>query len=142
LSRSADTRAYADPQEETRRRDFSATSSPGVAWKDVRADPRRSRRASTPNRHGLYVRHPDVVRCGVASNEDLVLTAVSPDQSQGFSVGNDTGLFASMRQSHVDQNDLWGLEVTFGPAAKMGGPVPYTIRCTNGNGTSLADILP
>jgi hypothetical protein len=129
----------ADPQEETRRRDFSAMSSPGKTFELIPAAPGLP---APSNLHGLYVRHPDVVRCGVASTEDLVLTAVSPDRTQRFSVGNDTGLFASMAQSHVDQNDLWGLEVTFGPAASMSGPVAYSIRCTSGNGTSLADILP
>jgi hypothetical protein len=133
------TAQVANPQEETRRRDFSAMSSPGKTFELIPTAPGTP---NTPNLHGLYVRHPDVVRCGVASGEDLVLTAVSPDRSQSFSVGNDTGLFAAMAQSHVDQNDLWGLEVSFGPAATMSGPVAYSIRCTSGNGTSLADILP
>jgi hypothetical protein len=98
--------------------------------------------------HGLYVRHPDTVRCSVATDgpEELRIVAVSPDGNQRvtgtvpsrveFATGSPHGAVAD------GVSDLWGLEVDWpaGTTPPAGG-VPYRISCTSGNGTSLADLL-
>lgn len=127
-----------EPQEETRRRGIDVTLSiptfpPGMI---LTLDPSERKVV-----HGLYVRSPDYVNCIVGSSDQLVITAVAPNGS--FTVGgttNRTSMFATP-QSVQEPNDLWGLEVSWGPTAARTARVTYSISCASGNGTSLADYI-
>ena len=129
----------ADPREETRRRSMVATATPGVQLPGVTflIDP-----ATVRIRHGLYVRHPDVVKCTLRSTDAFIFTASSPDGAKHFSVAdNQTGEFAIDQNHYRGPSDLWSLEVFWSPNAARTQPVSYSISCLSGNGTSLADQL-
>lgn len=131
----------AEPADEVRRRAFTSSSSPGVGAFVMPAPP-----ANAVRRHGVYVRHPDVVRCtvgGVAG--DLAIVAVSPD-GQRISSGSFPGSveFATVGHATVANgvDELWGLEVDWAAGTAVPAfDVPYSIGCRSGNGTSLADLL-
>jgi hypothetical protein len=132
-----------DPTEETRRRSFLAGSTPNVgglgAGAPFHIDPTNTRVV-----HGIWVRHPDAVTCHVTAAADpLVLTAVSPDKSIQTASVAQTVSFGNVPHGTVNfgVNDLWGLEVSWDPAAAKAASVPYTIACESSNGTSLADEL-
>jgi hypothetical protein len=134
------TAQVADPQEETRRRSIRVEATPGVTapgWTFVLAPP-----ATSEVVHGLYVRHPDIVKCSVLSNHGLRIEAVPPD---GVSIGalGPVVEFATVPHAAVNggQADLWGLEISWAPGAAALAAAPYAIDCRSGNGTSLADQL-
>jgi hypothetical protein len=134
-----------EPQDETRRRQMTAYSTPGGLINGQRTtldfvlDP-----SVDKAQHGLYVRHPDILSCRVnALQEELILTAIAPDRSvMAGGNGSATSRFATITESHAAQNDLWGLEVSWHPSSARNVPVGYSLSCFSGNGTSLADLLP
>jgi len=128
-----------EPVDETRRREVAAFGGPAVGGFVLLATASR-------NLHGIYVRHLDRVTCNVASsvpNAGLVLTAFSPDGLQTIGgTSSSTGEFGGPGHAAVSggENDVWGLQVTFGGAPPAGYlHVDYRISCMSGNGTSLAD---
>jgi hypothetical protein len=134
-----------EPHDETRRRQMTASSTPGGLVNgqgttlDFVLDPSMDK-----GQHGLYVRHPDILSCRVSGiQEGLILTAIAPDRSVAAGgVSSETGRFATIAESHTGQNDLWGLEVSWHPSSARNVPVGYSLSCFSGNGTSLADLLP
>jgi hypothetical protein len=134
----------ADPSDEVRKRAFVASATPAQGPFLMLPPP-----ANRTQRHGVYVRHPDVVRCSVAIDvahpTGLEIVAVSPDGFQRIN-GPTPGTveFASFAHGTIANgvDELWGLEIDW-PAsgAPPAGSVPYRIGCTSGNGTSLADLL-
>jgi hypothetical protein len=128
----------AESRDETRKRIASAVSTPGVhpPMTEFTLAPGAMR-----NLHGLYVRRPDVVSCGVTSTDFLNLTAVAPDGTRFGGTSSMTGDFATIAQGTTGENDLWGLEVSWDPTVSPGPPATYSITCKSGNGTSLMDQL-
>jgi hypothetical protein len=132
----------ADPSDEVRKRAFMASSTPAGGPFLMLPPPLNRMQA-----HGVFVRHPDVVRCSVATDTpgaQLEIVAVSPDL-QRISGGSPSRVeFATFAHGTVANgvNELWGLEIDW-PAGSTPPPgsVPYRIGCTSGNGTSLADLL-
>lgn len=128
-----------ESRDETKKRIAFADSTPGVHPPGTTFT---LTAAAAVNRHGVYVRRPDVARCGVSSDSFLTLTAVSPDRSQTFNAGSSTGDFATLAQGTTGPNDLWGLEVAWAdPRPFPPGGATYSITCRSGNGTSLTDSL-
>jgi len=143
----------ADPQDEVRKREFTARETPARGPFLMLPPPFNAKQT-----HGLYVRHPDTVRCSVAIDVPpgapppgigLEIAAVSPDRVR---------ITSPMPSSMVDfatdvhgtvaggVSELWGLEVdwpppTTPPTPLPVGSVPYRISCVSGNGTSLGDLL-
>jgi hypothetical protein len=127
----------AEPQDEARRRQVGADSTPGLGG--FRLAPGQAKAV-----HGIYVRHPDRVACRVSSVGTMVITAVSPDQAQ--TIGGTSAVTPEFGNSPHGSvaggvDDLWGLEVSWGPGPQGPQPLPYSISCLSGNGTSLADRL-
>lgn len=137
----------ASPQDETRRRAFLATGTPAL-----RPFIMPGGSLATKQVHGVYVRHPDVVRCRVSMTPQkptdplLEIAAFSPDRvtTSGTSTSPDEVEFATEAHGAVNGGtaDLWGLEVAYSSGATAPpNSVPYSIFCSSGNGTSLADLL-
>lgn len=132
----------ANPQDEVRRRAFAATGTPAL-----RPFIMPGGTLASPQLHGVYVRHPDVVRCRVTthfSHPELEITAFSPDRVRTSGMSTTEVEFATEARGAVNGGtaDLWGLEVAYPPGTTpIPGSVPYTIACSSGNGTSLADLL-
>ena len=97
--------------------------------------------------HGLYVRHPDVVSCGVLPDDPsaaLVITAISPDGAQQITnQSSRTPDFGTDARGTVNAGvaDLWALQVEWAPGSSGFMGVTYRIDCRSGNGTSLADVV-
>ena len=134
----------ADPSDEVRKRAFVASATPAQGPFLMLPPPLNEKQ-----RHGVYIRHPDVVRCSVsidvAHPTGLEIVAVSPDGFQRLTGPTPGSVeFASFAHGTIANgvNELWGLEIDW-PAggAPPVGSVPYRIGCTSGNGTSLADLL-
>jgi hypothetical protein len=137
----------ASPQDEVRRRAFGATGTPAL-----RPFIMPGGSLATKQFHGVYVRHPDVVRCHVAmipqhpQDPLLEIAAFSPDRvtTSGTSTSREEVEFATDARGAVNGGtaDLWGLEVAY-PSGATPPPnsVPYSIFCSSGNGTSLADLM-
>jgi hypothetical protein len=128
----------AEPHEESRRRIVSVSQTLGVPFS---IDPAQKRIL-----HGIYVRHPDIVNCGVSPTTPgaLELTAVAPDRMTFFHDvirPQSTGEFATLGQVYQGGSDLWGLEVTWAGGMPGSAAESYSISCQSGNGTSLADRL-
>ena len=126
----------AEPQDEARRRRVSASSTPVMG--NFVLFPTQMR-----NAHGVYVRHPDRVKCSVSSAGTMVITAVSPDGLQSIGgTSATTPEFGNSPHGSVAAgvDDLWGLDVSWGPGPHTMA-LPYTITCASGNGTSLADLM-
>jgi hypothetical protein len=132
----------ADPADEVRARAFAASSTPAGGPFLMLPPPFNRRQA-----HGVFVRHPDVVRCSVGTGTpgaSLEIVAVSPDLQRISGASPGQVEFASIAHGTVANgvNELWGLEIDWPAGASVPtGSVPYTINCTSGNGTSLADLL-
>jgi hypothetical protein len=132
----------AEPRDDVRRRELSASMTPGRGPFLMLPPPDNRKQL-----HGIYVRQPDEVVCSVsqhASHPQLEIKAFSPDRvpiagSQPrqvtFGGGGNSTIAGGFRE-------LWGLEVDWpsGTTPPLQS-VPYTISCTSGNGTSLADLL-
>jgi hypothetical protein len=124
----------ANPQDEVRRRTIDTMSTPGSGAFVL---------AQGTAHHGIYVRHPDRFTCSVGGSAGLVITAVSPDGAMTVGgTGPKTPEVGFQPHSTLGNgvHDMWGLEITRGPGAAT-GPLPYSIHCDSGNGTSLADFL-
>lgn len=96
--------------------------------------------------HGVYLRHPDRVTCGVASddpNTPMRITAVAPDGTRFGGQGQRTPEFATVPHGSVSAggHEMWGLEIEWASGNIPVGFMPYTIDCRSGNGASLADLL-
>ena len=92
--------------------------------------------------HGLYVRHPDIVTCTVASKGSLDIAVVSPDG--GLSLPGSGGRspeFGMPLAGYQGESGIWGIEISWAMGADTSMPVTYKINCSSGNGTSLADDL-
>jgi hypothetical protein len=134
----------ASPQDEARRRAFAATGTPAL-----RPFIMPGGSLAAKQFHGVYVRHPDVVRCRVSthpSHPELEITAFSPDRvsTSGTSTSATEVEFATTPRGAVNGGtaDLWGLEVAYpSGTTPIAGSVPYGITCSSGNGTSLADLM-
>lgn len=147
----------ADPQDEVRRREFTARATPARGPFLMLPPPHNAKQT-----HGLYVRHPDTVRCSVAIDLppgappiglDLHIAAVSPDRVRTTSspLPSSSVDFATDAHGKVagGVSDMWGLEVDWPapppppalPPPLPVGSVPYRISCVSGNGTSLGDLL-
>ena len=130
----------AEPQEETRRRSISVTSTPEAqGGASFALAPGETRVV-----HGIFARHPDRLSCSVSASDALILTAVSPDRTLTFGgTTSQTGWFDAGPRGQIAAgfDDLWGLEVSWHPGAARTAPVNYTISCRSGNGVSLADEL-
>ncbi len=130
------------PQDELRRRVFTATGTPAL-----RPFLMPGGALATKQIHGVYVRHPDLVRCRVTthgSHPELSLTAFSPDRVAIPGPTVSEVEFATAPHGSVagGTSELWGLEVDYPPGTTpIPGSVPYWITCSSGNGTSLADLL-
>jgi hypothetical protein len=143
----------ADPQDEVRKREFTARATPARGPFLMLPPPFNAKQI-----HGLYVRHPDTVRCSVSIDPppgappmplSLEIAAVSPDRVRITSPTPSSSVdFATDVHGAVagGVSDLWGLEVdwpppTMPPTPLPPGSVPYRITCVSGNGTSLGDLL-
>jgi hypothetical protein len=132
----------ASPQDETRRRAFAATGTPAL-----RPFVMPPGSLATKQFHGVYVRHPDLVRCRVTTafpDPELEITAFSPDRVAVSGTTPSAVEFGMDPHGTVafGTSELWGLEVAYPPGtAPSPGSVPYSIACSSGNGTSLADLL-
>jgi hypothetical protein len=146
----------ADPQDEVRKRQFTARETPARGPFLMLPPPFNAKQT-----HGLYVRHPDTVRCSVAMDlppgapppgVSLEIAAVSPDRVRITSPTPSSRVdFATDVHGTVagGVSDMWGLEVDWpapppppAPAPPLPvGSVPYRISCLSGNGTSLGDLL-
>ena len=132
----------ADPADEVRKRAFAASSTPAGGPFLMLPPPLNKMQA-----HGIFVRHPDVVRCSVGANTptaQLGIVAVSPDMQRISGASPGQVEFASFAHGTVANgvDELWGLEIDWAAGTTPPpGSVPYTINCTSGNGTSLADLL-
>jgi hypothetical protein len=130
----------ASPQDEVRRRSFVATNTPALR-------PFIMPGGGPTQFHGVYVRHPDVVRCRVTSHPShpqFEITAFSPDRVRTSGMTSSEVEFATDAHGSVNggTSDLWGLEVAYPPGTPVSpGSVPYSITCSSGNGTSLADMM-
>ena len=133
-----------DPSDEVRKRAFVASATPAQG-PFLMLPPA----VGSKQRHGVYVRHPDVVRCSVAIDvahpTGLEIVALSPDGFQRIAGPTPGSVeFASFGHGTIANgvNELWGLEIDW-PAGSTPPPgsVPYRIGCTSGNGTSLADLI-
>jgi hypothetical protein len=138
----------ADPQDEVRKREFTARETPARGPFLMLPPPLNAKQF-----HGLYVRHPDTVRCSVAIDlppgtpppgVSLEIAAFSPDRVRLTGSNPSVVEFATDVHGTVagGVSDLWGLEVDW-PAGTTPpvGSVPYRISCLSGNGTSLGDLL-
>jgi hypothetical protein len=134
----------AEPNDEIRKRALVASGTPSVGGFVLGPSlPLLNPRA----RHGVYVRHPDRVSCGVVSddpNNVMFIKAISPDGTQ--SIGGTSPSIAEFGNSPrgsiaAGVADLWALEVRWAPGTFTGFPTKYRIECRSGNGTSLADFL-
>jgi hypothetical protein len=133
----------ADPKDEVRMRVFMASGTPALGSFALPPPLLGSPLA----RHGVYVRHPDRLTCGVTSADPsapMVITAVSPDGVQHVGGGSSrTPEFGGSPHGSVagGVDDMWGLEVRWQPGTSVLTPVKYSIDCRSGNGTSLADVV-
>ena len=142
----------ADPQDEVRKREFTARETPARGPFLMLPPPSNAKQI-----HGLYVRHPDTVRCSVAIDVppgapppgvSLEIAAFSPDRVRVAGPNPSMVEFATDDHGAVagGVSELWGLEVdwpppTTPPTPLPVGSVPYRISCLSGNGTSLGDLL-
>jgi hypothetical protein len=132
----------ASPQDETRRRAFLATNTPAL-----RPFIMPGGSLAATQFHGVYVRHPDIVRCRVTSHPSdpqLEIAAFSPDRVRTSGMMPGEVEFATDVHGSVNggTSDLWGLEVAYPAGTTVSpGSVPYSIACSSGNGTSLADMM-
>lgn len=125
----------AEPLDEARRRRAGAASTPG-------SGPFMMKPSESRSLHGLYVRHPDIVTCMVASAGVLDIKAVSPDGAFSFpGVSGLTPEFGSPLGGYQGASGIWGIEISWSPGADRSRPVTYAINCMSGNGTSLVDDL-
>lgn len=131
----------ADPNDHLRRRETAAVDTPFLGRFQTWGSP------SMVIRHGVYLRHPDIVSCGVTTADpaaQLVVTAVAPDRTMVGGLLPRTPDFATVPHGSVSVSghELWGFEVRWRPGAPIPpDPVEYTVDCGSGNGTSLADFL-
>jgi hypothetical protein len=134
----------ADPNDEVRKRVFVASGTPALGPFGLGPTLPLNHPLA---RHGVYVRHPDRLTCGVASsdpNASMVITAVSPDGVQHIGgTSARTPEFGGSPRGSVAGGvaDLWGLEVEYKPGTSSFGFVKYSLDCRSGNGTSLADLV-
>jgi len=134
----------ADPNDEVRKRSIVASETPSVGPFVLGPSlPLLNSRA----RHGVYVRHPDRVACGVVSDDPshvMFIRAISPDGTQQLGgTSSVTPEFGNAPRGSIAGGvaDLWGLDVGWAPGTLTGVPTRYRIDCRSGNGTSLADFL-
>lgn len=127
-----------ESRDEMRKRRAFAQVTPGVQLAG-----RRFTIPTTATRmlHGVYIRRPDMVRCGVSSADALTITAVAPDGTRIGGTTFSTGDIATPLSGYQGINDLWGLEVSWDPNAKKTQDATYSLSCRSGNGTSLLDQL-
>lgn len=133
----------ADPKDDLRRRDMKAAETPFLMPFQMPGLPFGPTAVA---HHGVYLRHPDVVSCGVASgdpNAPMRITAVAPDGTRIGGQSPRTPEFATVPHGSVSVSghEMWGLEVEWMPGNIPVGVVPYSLDCRSGNGASLADFL-
>jgi hypothetical protein len=132
----------ADPNDEVRKRELVVGETPTLGVFDL---PPLSNAPGVI--HGVYVRHPDRVSCGVLPddpNADMIVTAVSPDRTQQVGgTSSRTPDFGDTPRGTVNAGvaDLWALVVQWRSGASGSGGGKYRIDCRSGNGTSLADVV-
>lgn len=133
----------ANPNDDLRRRDMMASDTPFLSPFLMPGLPFGTTAVA---HHGVYLRHPDRITCGVASgdpNAPMRITAVAPDGTRIGGQPSRTPEFATVPHGSVSMSghEMWGLEIEWVPGNVPPGVVPYTIDCRSGNGASLADFL-